>query len=512
MIRGQRIHAGTGIRTVLTRAAALVALACPLYYVIAFVYIALSRIRYPFALEWLEGGSYAQVQRVLTGQPLYARPGMDYVAMIYPPLYYYAAALLSRATGFSFLSMRLISFASVLGMLLVIFLIVRQEGTRLLPAALGSGLFAATYWLSGSWFDIARVDMLSVFLVVLAVFLLRLPQWTSHFAAGLTLALACLTKQTHLITLAGMTVYLVLIDRKKLAPFLGPCLSVLVAACLILNRVYEGWFGFFVLKLAAGSGEYVTFEPATFMQTASEFWLRSILLPLPFVVLCVLAFVIAKLRMGGDRAGLFFYLACAAGMIGTSWAVTQVGGYRNDLLPAYASIAMLFGISLQWLMGRAAEGATWVGGLLLACILQFVLLWYPIAPQIPSQEDLTAGNALLKRIHEQRGEIYVPFHPELALMAGKTPFASWSPMFQLEGNYGGGDIRATGRVKTEFARAMQRRQFTMIILDQESNWIWGDPERYYARSSEPVFADEDVFWPVTGWQTRPEFILLPLED
>ena len=82
-------------------------------------------------------------------------------------------------------------------------------------------------------------------------------------------------------------------------------------------------------------------------------------------------------------------------------------------------------------------------------------------------------------------------------------------MYQLEGNYGGGDIRLAGRVKTEFTRAMERRQFSLIILDQEPNWIWGDPERYYARVEEPVFPDEDVFWPVTGWQTRPELILVP---
>ena len=95
-------------------------------------------------------------------------------------------------------------------------------------------------------------------------------------------------------------------------------------------------------------------------------------------------------------------------------------------------------------------------------------------------------------------------------MGGKKPFASWSPMFQLEGNYGGGDIPAAGRVKTEFARAMERRQFGLIILDQEPNWIWGDPEKYYTRSQPRLFSDEDVFWPVAGWQTRPEFVMLPI--
>ena len=496
----------------LNKATVIASLGGAVYFLGAFIYVAVSRSGYPFALEWLEGGSYAQVRRVLTGLPLYARPSMEYVAMIYPPLYYYAGAVISRALGFSFLPLRLISFASSLGALAVIFLIVKGHGGSTLAASLGSGLFAATYHISGSWFDIARVDMLSVFLVLLAIWLLRRGNRWWHVASGLVFSLACLTKQTHLITLACLIVYLGLFERKKLLTFGLPCLAALVAFFLTLNGVYEGWFGFFVLKLALGSGEYVIFDPDMFVDTAMEFWLDSILFALPVVTLSIMAFVVAGLRRGHYRAGLFFYVACATGMLGTSWVVMQVGGYRNDLLPAYAIIAVLFGIGLHWLISQVPRGSLRGSAFLAACALQFVLLWYPLAPEIPTPEDLSAGNALLTLIREQPGDVYVPFHPDLSLMAGKETFASWSPMFQLEGNYGGGDVRATGRVKTEFAGAMQRRQFALIILDQEPNWIWGDPERYYTRGAQPVFADEDVFWPVTGWQTRPEMILHPRQE
>jgi len=500
------------VKALLSKGTVLASLGGAVYFLGAFVYVAISRMGYPFALEWLEGGSYAQVHRVLTGLPLYARPSMEYVAMIYPPLYYYAGAVIARAVGFGFLPLRLISFAASLGALALIFLIVKGRGGNTLAAALGSGLFAATYHLSGTWYDIARVDMLAVFLVLLAIWLLRLRGWWWHVSAGIVFALACLTKQIHLISLACLIVYLGLFERRKLLTFMLPCVAALSVIFLGLDGQYEGWIGFFVLKLALGSGEYVTFEPGMFLDSAMEFWLNSILLALPIVALSILVFIIAGLREARDRAGLYFYLACAAGMVGTSWAVVQVGGYRNDLVPAYAAVALLFGIALQCLVSMLPRGSLRGSALLAACALQFALLWYPIGPQLPSDEDLTAGRSLVAQVRAQSGDVYVPFHPELALMGGKKPFASWSPMFQLEGNYGGGDIRATGRVKTEFARAMQRRQFTMIILDQESNWIWGDPEKYYTRGERPVFADEDVFWPVTGWQTRPEFLLLPPAD
>lgn len=494
---------------VLYRIAAMAALAGAGYFVLVFIYIAVSRIGYPFALEWLEGGSYAQVQRVLAGQPLYARPSMEYVAMIYPPLYYYAAAILSRLVGFSFTPLRLVSLASSLGAMLAIFLIVQRESGHGLAALLASGLFAATYQHSGSWFDIARVDMLAVFLLLLAIWLLRRDNEWSHLAAGVVFAAACLTKQIHLITLVCLMAYFAVADRKKVLTFALPCLITLAAASLLLDGLYRGWFSFFALRLALGSGEYVTFDPGAFVHTAREFWLDSVLLALPIVAMLILLFLVISVRRLQAQSSLLFYLVCAVGMIGTSWSVVQVGGYRNDLIPAYAIIAILSGLALGGLLMRAANKPLQGFAILAAVVIQFLLFRYPISPELPTPADLAAGRDILNQIREQSGEVYVPFHPELPLMAGKQPFASWSPMYQLEGNYGGGDVRLAGRVKTEFVHAMQRHQFSMIILDQEPNWIWGDPEKSYVRRSQPAFADPDAFWPVTGWQTRPEFVWLP---
>ncbi len=59
------------------RAARTVQLAAALAGLVAvgaYLYIALSRLTYPFALEWLEGNSLVEVHRILTGQPLYPAP------------------------------------------------------------------------------------------------------------------------------------------------------------------------------------------------------------------------------------------------------------------------------------------------------------------------------------------------------------------------------------------------------------------------------------------------------
>ncbi len=480
-----------------------------IYYLGAFIYVALSRIGYPFALEWLEGGSYAQVQRLLTGRALYDRPDMAYVAMIYPPLYYYVSAVLARVIGLSYLPLRLASLAAAVGSLALIYLICLRERTGRSPAFLACALFAATYALSGFWFDLARIDMLSVFLLLLSIWLLRFESFRSDVAAGVIAALAALTKQTHLITVACLSLFLLISDRQRALAFLLPFLAAYGLAFLALNSLYAGWYQFYVFHLALGSGEYVTFSPASTLETAWSFWAHSIFLALPVPILLIAAWFTLRLRAGRDLNALFFFATCAIGMIGTSWSVIQVGGYKNDLIPAYAAISILFGLGLRAIDTVLASSQLYRAGLLAACLIQFFLLRYPLAAQIPSAADLKAGQGFLDQIRNQAGDVYIPWHPDLALMSGKRAFASWSPMYQLEGNFGGGDIHEAARVKTEFSNAMAQQQFSLIILDQESNWIWGHPERYYSASYEPIFSSPNVFWPVTGWEIRPTIVMLP---
>ena len=70
--------------------AALVAAA--LWYLGAYLVVALARLNYPYDLEWMEGGTLEHVARVLGGRPLYVAPSLEFTPYIYAPLYYYVAA------------------------------------------------------------------------------------------------------------------------------------------------------------------------------------------------------------------------------------------------------------------------------------------------------------------------------------------------------------------------------------------------------------------------------------
>ena len=149
----------------------------------------------------------------------------------------------------------------------------------------------------------------------------------------------------------------------------------------------------------------------------------------------------SALRIFAKADGMFHMLRAQHGEPNLLSILRQNGYYvwwggKNDLVPAYAILAILFGISLHIVGYEQATSPALRGGLLAVCAIQFALLYYPIRPQIPTAADLQAGQALVQEIRAQTGDVYVPFHPDLALMAGKRTFASWSPMYQLEGNFG----------------------------------------------------------------------------
>ena len=52
-----------------------------------FLYTTLSRMFYPFDLEWMEGGMLVHGLRIMEGKQLYVEPSSEFIPFIYPPLY-----------------------------------------------------------------------------------------------------------------------------------------------------------------------------------------------------------------------------------------------------------------------------------------------------------------------------------------------------------------------------------------------------------------------------------------
>jgi hypothetical protein len=473
------------------------------FYLVAYVAVASSRLSYPFELEWREGGAVDQVARILAGEKLYVSPSLGFVPYTYTPLYFYVSAAVAKATGLGFTPLRLVSFLSSLGSLVIILLMVKRETTSWFYGVISAGLFAATYRAAGAWLDIARVDSLFLLLLLLAMYLLRYGRTRrSYVLAGVFVCLSFLAKQTALAISLPLMLYCVWAERRRAAYFVVTALGLLFLTTLALNVVTGGWYGYYVFQLPS--------EHGTQWQMLIEFWTKDVLI---LFVACALAlfYLVMKWRQGEKRTAVFWCLSLS-GLVGAAWMSRMSnGGYNNALIPAYAALAMLFAMGMCEALRTigAQPQRTQVAAIVYLCVLcsiQFGILRYNPAAQIPTQADEDAGRSMLRTISERPGEVFIPSHGYLATLAGKRSYGSGMAIFDMQRD---SPIRA-GLVE-EVRAAIREQKFDSMVLDAPSSWFadaWFPEVYQYYEKQDTLFADPGVFWPVTGMRTRPEFIVV----
>ena len=164
------------------------------------------RLPYPYDLEWLEGLHLQHSIRILYGKPLYIKPSLEFIPLLYTPLYYYVSAISLKLFGISYFSARLVSIVSSLGTALIIFLfsnrIQQHNGERndgyLMPIVLAV-LFLTFSFQTQFWFDLIKVDMLMVFLLSISIYILYFYSSKKEFILSFFFfVLAFYTKQTVL--------------------------------------------------------------------------------------------------------------------------------------------------------------------------------------------------------------------------------------------------------------------------------------------------------------------------
>jgi hypothetical protein len=74
---------------------------------------------------------------------------------------------------------------------------------------------------------------------------------------------------------------------------------------------------------------------------------------------------------------------------------------------------------------------------------------------------------------------------------------------------GAGSEEARAVLASDYRRAITERRYGAIVLDDlEGSMFLPDIEKHYDRQQLEL-GGPDVLWPVTGYQTRPEFIFVP---
>lgn len=472
----------------------------------SFLAISPLRLSYPFELEWMEGMMLDHARWVLNGHPLYLPPSLRFVPSIYQPAYVYASAWLMGLLGEGFAAPRAISLAASLGTTLLVVLLVYCETRSRYWAFLAGSLYLAGFRLSGAWYDLARVDALFVFFLVLAVFLARMvPGMGGALAASAALALGFFTKQQAIVPVAALALYYLLRDRRQFAGFVLLWAGLVGGGTLLLNWWSDGWYGFYAYGLAG--------LRSLNRRMALDFWRVDVARNLSVAAILGLYYLAAgRARAAAPGPGRLY--ACATlGLVGAGWLARVTQSWDNALMPVAAGAALLLGLGGHAVETRLQEGRRPLVptlALLAAVGLQFMALSYDPTREVPGPADYEAGQRFAGLLRAMPGDVWVAWHSAQPALAGKTTFAHNIPLGELlASGLSHRGAQPAALLWEELRTALRERRFAAIILDADGVPYFDADLRAHYRRDRPVFETEAGLWPLTGFRSRPAWIFVP---
>jgi hypothetical protein len=473
-----------------------------LLFVAAYLRVALARLSYPYELEWIEGGVLEHVRRVVHGQPLYGPPTLQFTALNYAPLYYWAAAPLSAALGDGFMPLRLLSVICSLAAFALLFVLVWRESGRAWAGVLAAGLFAAVFRLGGAWFDVARADSLYMALMLGGATALRLDRSPrrSGIAGAALFALAFFAKQSAVAVAAPLALWLLWKDRTRGVTFALAFAALTGAGLLALQLSTGGWFFFYAFHVAGSH----SIDPSRHLL----FLIHDVAAPLwPALIVAAVPLLSPATRPGLERAG--FLLAFGAGLFGSAWALRLYPvTFDNINLTAYLAIALAAALGFAgWLARGDRPSAARAVTVALAALLAFQLvsLRWPMSAELPTARDRAEGDALIARVRTLPPRVFIPAHGYLATRAGKPPQVHFMALLDVL-NAGEGPVER-GMWAT-LRDSLRAHAWDALILDRP-NWLMDEALAAGYRPVASVFPDTTSMFPLTGNRTRPEVLLIP---
>ena len=468
--------------------------------------VVVRRVGYPYELEWMEGGMVEHVRRFLVGEPLYVVPSLEFVSYLYPPLYYVVSAPLASALGVDFLALRITSLVATLGCAALVYhLAARPDTTDGKPdreaGAVAAVLFLGAYFAGGAWYDLARVDMLFLALLLGTVAAARRRTRGGYALAGLLLGLAVLTKQPALVAGFPLLAYALGVDRWRAWPFVAGALLVGGGGLGALHLASGGWSTFYIFTMPAGH----PLVPSSFVL----FVLSDLFDPMPVGVCLAAAAVVAAVRRSDA-----FWLAVVVGVGASSFlARVHEGGFVNVLIPLYAVGAVLAGRGLTVFRGAAERmGAGRPAALALlygALLVQFFGLPEDPKQQVPTPEDRAAGARLEARLAALPRPAYIASDGYLAVRAGHPRQADLLAVWDVTRS----DTGAGRRLRAAFEAAYAGRRFARVVVPQGYEGVIALPPGYRRVEDLAVTAYDasDAFERLTGAPGRSRYVYAPPE-
>ncbi len=407
----------------------------------------LQRLPYPYDLEWMEGGILVHASRIADGSGIYVPPSLDFIPFLYTPLYPGLLALLQPFVGISYQVARGISLLSILGLVGLCFGAVvprvdkRDRKAAVAGGIIATGFFCATYpWVDG-WYDIARGDTL--FLLMAAGGVAATSAWArtswgwrGHARvamAGALLALSFFCKQTGIFFVAAGGAIVLVKNWRRVPAFVGAAGVVGLGGTALLQRVTGGWFWTYAFKVHQTHDCNSDRFWHGFSEMLGKYPLMTATIAIGLALVAATAIVRRRLPRSAEPLLVWTWVFLVALVVGSVGIATQ-WSHRNAYIPAMYVGAVTAGAALPAILGtltellgerpRAREMAHAGAMLVLAALVVDLALlqrWSP-GKFVPTARDRAAGSALIEQIRAVDGEVFIPFHPWYAHLAGKRVY------------------------------------------------------------------------------------------
>jgi hypothetical protein len=192
-------------------------------------------------------------------------------------------------------------------------------------------------------------------------------------------------------------------------------------------------------------------------------------------------------------------------------SLLHVGGYPNTLLPAYAALAVAFGIGIAALLRRGPGVRSHPGGAafgLAALSLQLLLLRYEPSAALPSEQDRIAGQRVVAELGRLPRPLWVTSSSHYPVLAGQEEgFAPTMGIMDV--------LRVPGqtpeRLRRHLTDQIRAGRFKTIVLDRAAGFLPPDlvheiRQRYRFAGRLFRSSADASFWPKSGAAVRPDEI------
>jgi hypothetical protein len=386
-----------------------------------------------------------------------------FIIALYPPVYYYVVGIGARLaqldTSSTLVLARTLSALAAAASCACVIALARRYGASRVGALTAGGLLFSSYAMQ-PWSYTARPDALALGLSLAGLWIglsrasLR---WTA--AAGVVLALAFLTKQTHIAAISTLTLLMLLRGEWKRAAVCVVTWSACVLSVVLTLEVST--HGLFLGNVVAANG--VPYQPELIASYTFYIAKYSALL----IGLALLGWFQMGSQSGAD-AGMKWYLAISS--LIAFVALGKVGAGNNQVLEVTAAGAVLAGRGYDRLAVLVGRSQIWrlqitvpvkwmalaaTGYIVAAGVLQ---INYLDKQAFSSTWATETSTDLVARLRTEPGDVLTQQDPLSVLRAGKTPV--------LADPYGLAVLAVSGRWDPAPLQAMiEERSFSLIVLE-----------------------------------------------